>query len=85
MPNRVHFPHVSPVKAIADISHWVTDKIAAIHSESAVHLQVKHLRELDHHILWDMGINRAALYDFSPKIEKFHFDGELPDEDDSKH
>jgi hypothetical protein len=85
MPNRLHLPHLVSVKTIANVSHWLTDKIYALQSEGAVDLQIKHLRELDHHILWDMGINRGALFDRTPKIEKFHFESDEADSDVSKH
>jgi hypothetical protein len=84
MPNRIHFPNVLFVKSISGASHWLTKKFTG-HHQNALDLQIKHLRELDHHMLWDMGIDRAALYDRSPKIEKFHFDVELSEEDESKH
>ncbi len=73
MLGRLTFLQVVPVRPFADVSHWVKDKVHALRNDSATDIQIKHLRGLDHHMLRDMGIDQAALYDPSPKIEKISY------------
>jgi uncharacterized protein YjiS (DUF1127 family) len=63
MHSPVHFtPH--------ELNVWLKSEYEHHHQKQVEKLQVSHLRELDHHMLSDIGVDLRALYSSHPEIKR---------------
>jgi hypothetical protein len=72
MPNNVlnsNQYHSKSATILVNATHWVAEIVEHHHQHKVQMLHVIHLRNLDHHILADMGIDEKALFESHPHIE----------------
>jgi hypothetical protein len=69
--------HALRPKNLLDLANWLAEKIQAHHCKKTLQLQVHHLRNLDHYMRLDMGIDEGALFAKNPKIDHADYSGSM--------
>lgn len=64
-----HANHFGPLSYLTSATAWLTQKLQKHRDKKSLSQQIKLLKSLDHHLLWDMGIDIEALYAAHPRIE----------------
>jgi hypothetical protein len=64
-----HAIRFGPLSYLASATGWLTQKLQKRRNKKILSQQIKLLKSLDHHLLWDIGVDIVALYADHPRIE----------------
>jgi uncharacterized protein YjiS (DUF1127 family) len=64
-----HAIHFGQSNDLVSATNWFAKKWQEYRDKKSLNQQIKLLKTLDHHILWDIGIDIDALYAAHPRIE----------------